>query len=808
MKKCTTLLFLLFIILNSFSQKQTAFWYFGVQAGLNFNSGNPIALTDSQMATNEGCATISDFNGNLLFYTDGTTVWNKNHEIMQNGDGLNGDFSSTNSAIVIPKPNDINVYYIFTVDDLGGSNGLQYSEVNMLLDGGLGGVTSNKNNILHTPTTEKVTAVKHQNDTDWWLMAHKWNSSEFTAYLVTNTGISPPIISNIGTNLTGTVSNTVGAIKFSPDGSKLAIANSYGNNHVQLLNFDDLNGTLSNVITLNSFNGTTGAYGVEFSLDSKLLYVTDSNGSIYQYNTELTTEIDIINSRIEIANSISGLGAIQIAPNGKIYVAKENSFSLGLIENPNILGFGSNYISNGVSLNQRRSKHGLPPFIQSFFWKEITVEFTCFMKTTQFMIVSPEVSQTWNFGDPLSGTSNTSTDVNPTHIFTSVGTYSVEVNTTNFLGEISTTFINVIISETPIASTPTDYILCDDDQDNDNQNGFVQSFVLSTKDIEILGSLDQAQYDVSYYEDANFTIQIQKDIIYENKTSGLQLIYVKIFNLENDFCFDTTTFNLVVNKVPLFDLIDKKIVCSNNLPDYISVENPQGVYDYIWTLEDGTEISDSETVIITTVDSIPISGLIVTVTATDPLNTCTFSKSFILEKFEIITLTQDDIIVKDLSNNNTILISPQDPNFIIDDYLYALDNGLGGGNGNYQNEPYFENVTPGIRTVFIKDKNECDNTEIEVSVLGFQKFFTPNNDGYNDTWQILGVSENFYASSIITIYDRFGKLISKINLTSIGWDGYYNGVELPSDDYWFSVEITDLDGNMNLARGHFSLIRR
>ena len=143
------------------AQGEANVWYFGENAGLDFNSGTPVALTNGALVTNEGCASISDSVGNLLFYTDGVTVYNNNHTIMPNGNGLNGDSSSTHSAIIVPKPGNNDEYYIFTVDRGGQSDGLQYSQVNMNLDNGLGDVVSGMKNVfLVAPTTEKVTAIK------------------------------------------------------------------------------------------------------------------------------------------------------------------------------------------------------------------------------------------------------------------------------------------------------------------------------------------------------------------------------------------------------------------------------------------------------------------------------------------------------------------------------------------------------------------------------------------------------------------------------------------------------------------------
>ncbi|MDP5077165.1 MAG: hypothetical protein NWQ19_03675, partial [Nonlabens sp.] len=129
------------------AQLQASNWYFGFNAGINFdpNTGAVTPLTNGQVSTNEGCATISDENGGLLFYTDGSFVYDRSHQIMQNGQGLRGNPSSTQSAIIIPKPLDPNIYYIFTVDTAatgGADSGLHYYEVDMTLNGGFGAVTT------------------------------------------------------------------------------------------------------------------------------------------------------------------------------------------------------------------------------------------------------------------------------------------------------------------------------------------------------------------------------------------------------------------------------------------------------------------------------------------------------------------------------------------------------------------------------------------------------------------------------------------------------------------------------------------
>jgi len=122
------------------AQRETANWYFGSNVGLDFNSGIPELITNGQMITTEGCSTVSDNSGDLLFYTNGVKIWDKTHNVMQNGSGLLGDISSSQSAIVIPNVSNTNIYYVFTADVLqayqngGDGNGFNYSIIDMSLN--------------------------------------------------------------------------------------------------------------------------------------------------------------------------------------------------------------------------------------------------------------------------------------------------------------------------------------------------------------------------------------------------------------------------------------------------------------------------------------------------------------------------------------------------------------------------------------------------------------------------------------------------------------------------------------------------
>jgi hypothetical protein len=136
--------------------------------------------------------------GNLMFYTDGVTIWNSNNVQMTNGFGLAGGYSSSQSALIVQQPGSNNIHYVFTTAEAVGSAGLSYSVIDMSLSGGLGEVTS-KNNFLHYPMGEKVTAVQHSNGTDYWILSHEMNSNEYYAYLFNASGVSTaPVVSNVG----------------------------------------------------------------------------------------------------------------------------------------------------------------------------------------------------------------------------------------------------------------------------------------------------------------------------------------------------------------------------------------------------------------------------------------------------------------------------------------------------------------------------------------------------------------------------------------------------------------------------------
>ena len=358
-----------FVTTNSFggstvnnTGKEGNIWYFGYGAGLDFNSGSPVPLLDGQLYTLEGCASIADNNGDLLFYTDGMTVYDKNHNIMPNGTGLLGNNSSSQSGVIIRKPGASNLFYIFTADGMSGSSGgVYYSVVDMNLNSGFGSITATKNVMLFPNACEKISATIHQNGIDFWVISRLENSNTYHSYLLNSSGvILPPVVSVIGT----VFNSTIGYLKTSSSGDLIASAN-WTTGIVDLISFDNSNGFLSNYISL-SVPGSS-LYGVEFSPNSNLLYVSDHlGGNVYQFNLLAGNQNAIDNSRFHLGYTAYP-SAIQLGPDGKIYIAELNSYYLGVVDSPDLLGSNCSYNSSSLYLNGKESAAGLPTFFSSIF---------------------------------------------------------------------------------------------------------------------------------------------------------------------------------------------------------------------------------------------------------------------------------------------------------------------------------------------------------------------------------------------------------------------------------------------------------
>ncbi|MDB5286502.1 MAG: hypothetical protein JWR05_1451 [Mucilaginibacter sp.] len=472
---------LVFLAFCTFAQNQNNIWYFGQFAGLDFNGKSPKSLTNGRLNTNEGCASISDKNGSLLFYTDGKTIWNKNHEEMKNGGGLFGHDSSTQSAIITSYPDNDQLFFVFTVAVSEGN--ICYSIVNISGDGGLGEVTQ-KNNFLLGKTTEKLTATKHSNGKDIWVIGHKAQSSDFYAWLITKDGISDgPVISTIGTSESGQSTINIGSAKFSGNGSVLAVtANNTSGGFLELYKFDKSTGTISDPQKLTGF-GSEIPYGIEFSPNGTLLYVSGYNdldkGKIYQLQLPFTP--GLITDKATVLGSLVEAGSLQLASDGKIYLSQRGGTFLHSINFPNKQGLDCSFTTNAVYLNGKTSTLGLPQYnVMSSNELLFSAADFCASDVTKFTMVTFTGNYDkviWNFDDPSSGVTNISEDKNPFHKFSKPGDYNVRV--TVFLNGISQTYTQKVTIFPAVTTKPTmiadNAALCDTGKVNITATGATAS---------------------------------------------------------------------------------------------------------------------------------------------------------------------------------------------------------------------------------------------------------------------------------------------------------------------------------------------
>lgn len=656
---------LLILTITSYGQKEANNWYFGNKAALDFSNGTAVARENSQMTARKGCASLSDENGGLLFYTNGSSVWNRNHTIMPNGTSLTGtswfSWSTINTLVAIPLPDSNSKYLILTIDGLGK---FSYTEVDMTLDGGLGAVTANKNKPIKDFLNQRITAVKHSNGKDIWVITHL--TGKFICYLVTPTGISlTPIETIIGADYKFGLSD-YSQIKVSPNGKKLAIAH-YEADIIEVFDFNTTTGVPSNPIEIKD-TFETHPQGLAFSGSGNILYVSGgyshyySENGILQYNLKAN---NINASKVNLANFIpsSSWGALQMAPDGKIYITRGPSnydsptiSYLSVINKPEVLGIGCDFQLDVINLGTGKAELGLPTFLQSYFNVGFYAENLCHGDNTNFFANASQSfdSILWDFGD---GT--TSILENPVHTYTNPGTYNINVKVLSGI-EVAETTKEIIIDITPTSQKPTDLKICDADND-----GFC-SFDLTTQNTTILNGQDPLLFNVKYYAGlTNYTneTEITSPNSYTNQTAfTLETIYAKVFNTNNKNCYDAIDFSIQVFESPL---------PNTNLPSLTSCDNTSvgsdtdGIIQFDLTQKE-TEILNGQSANNFTIEYFSDAGYLVPIVnpaafqntanpqtiyvkmANNGYNLCVVKTNFTIEVFELpkttspVTLKQCD----------------------------------------------------------------------------------------------------------------------------------------------------------------------
>lgn len=799
-------------------QGETNNWYFGENAGIRFNTDGSIeSLTDGAMNSIEGCASISDNSGGLLFYTDGETIFNRNHEIMVNGLDIGGSTSSTQSAIIVPLPDSETIYYIFTVDATFLSirgNGLNYTIVDMSLDNGNGAVTSKNINLLPDCAEKLTSVVRSCTDNSIWVLAFatetgqkqvtKPNFDTFHAFLLDSSGVSTSSITSTFNSIS-TVDDQ-GYIKFSADGNKLASANYYSGLHI--FDFDRSLGEVNNhqEITINATN--TIAYGIEFSLSGRYLYATTYNrvyplwqerSDLLQYDLEAA---DISASQIIIDdNRVLFRGALQMGINGKIYRAVSDDYFtglpyLGVINEPENPGLSSDYVHEGLILNGGISKQGLPQFVTSFF---NTIELAenessnlSICEGEELLIEAqliPGATYSWE-KDGNSFTNSSNRHIVPISTFEDAGVYTVTILRPNALECPVTGETTLAVSSKPIMN-PQSLNVCD----LDTENSIDGITTINLNQLQVDTSLSYQFYLSQADLDADNPITEIEN--FSNTTPFNQTIFIKVANAGG--CSSINQAELTIYPVLALEMEENYILCKADVNSQITAPIGFDVYEWYFVSETSEVLIENGTVL-NNVEQLE-SGTYILQGTTNYGNasetfTCETRISFTIEVYE--TAIIEEVLVFDNGTINSIEIIVTGDG----DYEYSIDG------ANFQEDNRIEGVPSGAITVYVRDKNGCGVSETTkdidkpVSSNEFPKFFTPNGDGINDFWNYKPLeTNNDIDINNIYIYNRYGQLLIQINPESQGWDGTFNGQLQPATDYWYRATTFQ----NSEVRGHFSL---
>ncbi len=366
---------------------------------------------------------------------------------------------------------------------------------------------------------------------------------------------------------------------------------------------------------------------------------------------------------------------------------------------------------------------------------------------------------------------------------------AVVTNNSSLQCSDETTILFIVDDLPEVFTVPTALTTaCDDDPNPLDQDGKFP-FDTSTFEATILGG--QTGMIVNYFDQNGTPLPSPLPNPF---LTGTQNITARVENPANTSCSATTTVRFMVHPIPKIDLnLDgkaNKLVCSN-LPTFfvtldagITDNSPSGNYNYIWK-KDGINIgTNSPRLGVNTVG-------VYTVEVSNPYG-CSRTRTMTVNASNIATIQSIDVV--DLVDVNSVTVNVTGPGT----YEYSLDD----SNNFWQDSNFFDHVPAGIHEVFVNDKNGCGFVSKEIVVVGIPKYFTPNNDSFNDVWGIKGMTK--YPSAIVTIFDRYGKLIITLNSLNPNWDGTVNGKLLPASDYWY---VITLDKNTPPIRGHFSLKR-
>lgn len=796
------------------AQKQNNQWRFGTGGGIDFNTLPPVFVPGSQTATGEGSASVADRNsGALLFYTDGVSVWNANNQVMPNGNGLLGGtpalLSSTTAAVIVPKPGSNTLYYIITIDEQSSSNGVRYSLVDMTLNGGLGDVVATEKNIsIFQTSSEKLEVVPASDGVSYWLITHDNPGNSFYAFKITAAGIQlTPVISTLG----GVQGNGAGHMKISRQFDKIAMGNFFTSD-IELFDFNNTTGIVSNEIIWN-FNFSNGLiYGVEFSPDGSLLYVSNLE-RIVQYNISQLVPADIENSAYQVTTGFYQAASLQLAVDDKIYV---NSGAIDVINCPNKSGSACGFQQNVIANQTGGGGYGLPKWIYyasdtaASKVNKIVYTDTCFGNSAVFSILNTSgiTNVIWNFGDPASGSSNTATGLTASHSFSQTGIYTIQAILTNACGN-DTLFVNSL-AITNCTSTGVNGIKIVGDTCNS-----------LTLDLQVTGTSSSPYFFWDFDDPAsgtNDTVTITgvSSPPFPTHTFSAPGVYTVCVTFQepglpaSTIC-RTISIGLCCNGI----IISNDTCLQNTIP--FSIVSGASITAVTWNFGDPASGINNTSTLLTPSHLFSGTGSYI-VTANIAATCGNFQINYPIQIIECSNNCTGTIVTTDSCLQNGISFQIISGNTINSINWNFGDPQSGAANISTNPSPSHLFSSEGIYTVssivnFTCGTDtlsrtisviNCDNEVIECPLF-ISDAFTPDNDGINDTFY--PVTACMFEEYECLVYNRWGIEVFNTSEPNVSWDGEYKGTDCSGGVYYYIIRYSFPSEPLKTAKGTITLFR-
>jgi gliding motility-associated-like protein len=837
------------------AQNQENIWVFGHHAGLDFSSGAPVPVVTAIEGLGEANASVCDANGQLLFYTNGTTVWDRNHNTMPDGAALIALFQPNNvaptsstcqGAVIVPVPYNSNRYYIFSLTSIETTGGyLYYSLVDMSLNNGLGDIVPGQKGVqVDSNLSERMTTITGEACNVWLLVRAKM-TNHFKSYRIDAGGIEPtPQLSPVGSIFGGLFT---GEISVAPNRRKIALANGGFPTGLagglELFDFDPATGILSNAVVLD---GTTGFYGAEFSADNSKLYAS-SPATLKQFDLSAA-------GATQTVIGSSALSHLKRAANGKIY-CKGSSASghLSVINAPEQAALGCDYEINAIALPQgSRINAGLPnvvsvvPIDTVYGYTDIPA--ACFASEVQLEVANGD--EGWNF--------EWDNGMNTAQIMVSApGKYAVryylppcsyhidtfevrfpwgvlpniQIDTAcagaNNGGARASTYQGDTVTYTYFWIKNNDTLSGTAHLTNATSGYYNLSIHTATCDTVISLHIPEVNYKVGFTMPDSIICQ-QTSVQYNNTSDGHftdfnwdfgngntsnstqpgSVLYQYAGSYEvrligkGAFCTDTASVLLKVDSLwPVHFSVSSDAICMGeqvSVRTDIPAEYIQGI---TWNWGDETRAYTSyEEEIKHSYDRSGAMSLQFTV----DFRACpdeVVQDTVVVHELPKVDLGSDTsmclhapaLILKNLADNPAVA------------YNYQWSTGDTGA--------ALQAVHYGVYQLRVTDRiTGCANTE-EITIskdcyLDIPNAFTPNGDGVNDYFFPRPVSGRSIQSFHMRIIDRWGLIVFETqNPAGRGWDGRLNGKEQVQGAYVYTIEVQFTNGQQEQYTGNVTLIR-